>query len=225
MSGWQALADEEGFVVVRPNGFGTLRSWNGGDGCCGAAQSQNLDDVGLMKAIVAELNGTLCIDPRRVYASGLRNGGALSHRIACEAADVFAAVAAVSHPLDFKPYTKCQPSRPIAVIQSDGLDDIIVPYSGGFTTPPVRETARPTRRPPSLRQRPALHPERGQRDGHPHRRGGDTRRLQGVAVAARRRDAGTERWPPVQANPTSRSVDAHLPDDARMMRCFSLVTP
>jgi len=133
VSGWDDLAEAEGFIVVRPNGAGN--SWNAGDFCCGSAQSQELDDVGLMKVIVAQVSTDACIDPRRVYATGISNGGAMSHRLACEAADVFAAVAPVSYPIDFDPFAKCQPSRPIAVMHLHGLNDLIVPYDGGLTAP------------------------------------------------------------------------------------------
>ena len=140
ISGWAELAETEGFVVVRPNGFGGLRSWNSGDYCCGQAQSQNLDDVGLMRAIVDEVTAQLCIDPKRIHVSGLSNGGAMSHRLACEAADVFASAAPVSYPLGFNPFDKCQPSRPIAVMHSHGTSDFIVPYNGGFTSPSTPES-------------------------------------------------------------------------------------
>lgn len=131
ISGWNALAEAEGFVVVRPDGY--FNSWNGGGFCCGTAQSLDLDDVGLMRAIVEEVSSQLCIDPKRVYASGLSNGGALSHRLACEAADLFAAVAPVAYPLDFAPFSGCQPSRPIAVMHSHGIFDTVVPYYGNLT--------------------------------------------------------------------------------------------
>lgn len=141
VSGFQAKAEDEGFVVVRPNGYGLLsRSWNGGDFCCGAAQDEGLDDVGLMKAIVQEVSAQVCVDPKRIYATGISNGGALSHRIACEAADVFAAVAPVSYPLDFDPFDQCQPSRPIAVIHQHGTNDLLVPYGGGLTSPPTPDS-------------------------------------------------------------------------------------
>jgi polyhydroxybutyrate depolymerase len=129
VSGFKDKAEGEGFVVVRPDGH--MASWNGGDHCCGAAQSQGLDDVGLMKAIAAEVQTLACIDPRRIYATGISNGGALSHRIACEAADVFAAVAPVAYPLGFDPFDKCKPSRPIGVLHAHGTGDLIVPYNGG----------------------------------------------------------------------------------------------
>ena len=135
ISGFSELAEQEGFIVVRPNGFGALRSWNAGDFCCGLAQDQDLDDVGLMRAIVDEVSAIACVDPRRIYATGLSNGGAMSHRLACEAADVFAAVAPVSYPLDLDPFTDCQPSRAIAVMHSHGRSDTIVPYDGSAFQP------------------------------------------------------------------------------------------
>ena len=135
ISGWAELAETEGFVVVRPNGFGGLRSWNSGDYCCGQAQSQGLDDVGLMRGIVDEVAAQVCIDPKRIFVTGLSNGGAMSHRLACEAADVFAAAAPVAYPLGFDPFDKCQPSRPVAVMHSHGTNDFVVPYDGGFTAP------------------------------------------------------------------------------------------
>jgi polyhydroxybutyrate depolymerase len=132
ISGWQALAEANGFAVVRPNGFGAIRSWNGGDTCCGTALSQNLDDVGLMKAILAEVKSQLCVDDKHVYASGLSNGGAMSHRLACDAPDVFAAVAPVSYPIAYLPISKCQPSQPVGVMHSHGTGDLTVNYNGGL---------------------------------------------------------------------------------------------
>lgn len=131
ISRWNDLAEAEGFVVVRPQGYFT--SWNAGGYCCGTAKTLDLDDVGLMRAIAAEVSSQLCIDEKRIYASGLSNGGAMSHRLACEAADLFAAVAPVSYPLDYAPFSDCQPSRPIAVMHSHGIFDSLVPYYGNLT--------------------------------------------------------------------------------------------
>jgi polyhydroxybutyrate depolymerase len=132
ISGWQAVAEANGFAVVRPEGSGSFQSWNGGDTCCGQALAQGVDDVGFMKALVAELSTELCVDEKRVYASGLSNGGAMSHRLACDAADVFAAVAPVAYPIAYLPISKCSPSRPIAVMHSHGTNDGTVPYEGDF---------------------------------------------------------------------------------------------
>lgn len=133
ISGFIQKSEEEGFVVIHPQGF--QNSWNAGDICCGEALNQNIDDVGFAIAIVNEVSDFLNIDRARVYATGISNGGAMSHFLACEAADVFAAVAPVSFPLAVSPFSDCQPSRPIAVIHFHGLRDLVVPYNGFGSIP------------------------------------------------------------------------------------------
>jgi len=132
MSGFNQVADQHGFIVVYPNGTSRLSSdilltWNGGD-CCGYAQQKNVDDVGFVRAIVTELQAQAAIDTRRIYATGVSNGGILSQRLACEAADIFAAVAPVAGTLNFSP---CNPSKPISVIEFHGTADQHIPYNGG----------------------------------------------------------------------------------------------
>lgn len=126
LSGWTAKSDEVGFVLVHPQGLGN--SWNGGDLCCGSSQSSGVDDEGFMRAIVTTMSAKACIDPKRVYATGLSNGGAMSHLLACRAADVFAATAPVSMGNGTRP---CEPSRPISVILFRGTTDTLVSYNGG----------------------------------------------------------------------------------------------
>jgi polyhydroxybutyrate depolymerase len=133
MSGFNQVADQNGFLLVYPNGTGRLSddkllTWNGGD-CCGFAQQKNVDDVGFVRAIVADLQSLAKIDAKRIYASGMSNGGILSQRLACEAADIFAAIAPVAGTLNFSP---CNPSQPISVIEFHGTSDQHIPYDGGF---------------------------------------------------------------------------------------------
>jgi polyhydroxybutyrate depolymerase len=123
-SGMNPLADEEGFIVVYPDGV--MNSWNAG-ACCGGAMQMQVDDVGFVRALVARLQGELCVDARRVYATGMSNGGFMSHRLACEAADLVAAVAPVScvNGMD-----TCAPSRPVPVLMFNGTLDPLVSYEG-----------------------------------------------------------------------------------------------
>jgi poly(3-hydroxybutyrate) depolymerase len=133
LSGFQQLADATGFIVAYPEGYegtGTQRSWNAGT-CCPPATTDNIDDVGFARAVVADIESQANIDPLRVYATGLSNGGGMSHRLACEAADLFAAVSPVACPLLLDPFTLCQPVRPISVLHVAGLTDEVVPYNGG----------------------------------------------------------------------------------------------
>ncbi len=133
MSGFNGVADRNGFAVVYPNGTGRLSddillTWNGGT-CCGYAQEKNVDDVGFVRAIVTDLQSRMPVDPKRIFATGMSNGGILSHRLGCEAADLLAAIAPVSGTLNFTP---CNPSRTISVIEFHGTADEHIPYDGGF---------------------------------------------------------------------------------------------
>jgi len=121
-SAMDADSDSEGFVVAYP--AGVQNSWNAGT-CCGEAARTNVDDVGFARAVVADLKQKLCIDPRRVYATGMSNGGFMSHRLACEAADLFAAIGPVAGALGV---SNCQPSRPVPVIHFHGTEDGLVDY-------------------------------------------------------------------------------------------------
>lgn len=85
-----AKSDQAGFILVMPNGYSN--SWNAGT-CCGDAAAQKLDEIAFVRAIFAEISTHLNLDLSRVYATGLSNGGYMSYRLACEASDLFVAVA------------------------------------------------------------------------------------------------------------------------------------
>jgi polyhydroxybutyrate depolymerase len=118
--GFVDKSNEAGFILVIPTGYNN--SWNGA-GCCGNA---NLDDTALFKAILTDVSTHLNVDARRVFATGLSNGGYMSYRLACEAADVFTAVAPGSGGLRG---IACTPARPISVLDIHGTTDNLVPYS------------------------------------------------------------------------------------------------
>ena len=132
MSNFNEVADQHGFVVVYPNGTGRLSdqrllTWNAGN-CCAYAQANNVDDVGFVRAIMADVQSLVNIDAKRVYAAGMSNGAMLTHRLGCEAADIFAAIAPVAGTLNF---AECHPAQPISVIEFHGTADRNVPYDGG----------------------------------------------------------------------------------------------
>lgn len=125
------VAASAGFVVVSPDGTaGTngIRTWNAG-GCCGASAANNVDDVGFISALLDHLESSLCIDRRRVFASGMSNGAMLSHRLACDLGDRVAAVAPVSG-TDMT--SSCAPARPVPIHEVHGTLDANVPFDGGM---------------------------------------------------------------------------------------------
>ncbi|MDH3653476.1 MAG: hypothetical protein OEN21_04355 [Myxococcales bacterium] len=126
-SSMDVTADARGFVVAYPNGLD--QSWNAGL-CCGRSATLDVDDVGFTRAVIEDISSRACIDPSRVYATGMSNGGFFSHRLACEAADVIAAVAPVAGVLGIEEEA-CNPARPIPIIHLHGTGDMLVPYDGG----------------------------------------------------------------------------------------------
>jgi len=131
MTGFSAKADKEGFVVVYPNGTGRLTNrlltWNSGN-CCGYALDHEIDDVKFIGALVDRLIRDRHIDPHRVYATGMSNGGMMAYRLGCELSDKIAAIAPVSGALNLE---NCQSSSPVSVIVFHGTLDEHVLYNGG----------------------------------------------------------------------------------------------
>ena len=128
--GFMTKADEEGFIVAYPEGYGTagLESWNAGKACCGSAVDKDLDDVQLGRDIVALLASKCSIDMKRVYAHGHSNGGGMAHRLGREASDVFAAISPKSMPVLVPDSI---PGRAVPVIHFHGTADSTISYSGG----------------------------------------------------------------------------------------------
>jgi polyhydroxybutyrate depolymerase len=117
------LADQEGFVVAYPDALD--RNWNDSRGVATA------DDVGFTRALIADVSRAHSIDPHRVYATGISNGGFFSNRLACDAADRIAAIASVAATMPEPLVAECKPSRPISVLYIQGTDDPLVPLNGG----------------------------------------------------------------------------------------------
>ncbi|MCZ2099349.1 MAG: hypothetical protein LC121_24435 [Anaerolineae bacterium] len=143
-SGWDAIAERENFIVVYPAGTGSPGRWNAGQReipgvrerargliqqfLGGFFETVQADDVDFIRDLIAELQAFYCIDPMRIYVNGMSNGGGMTNRLACEAADVFAAAGMVAGA--YTDFGGCDPSRPIPVIAFHGVKDPIVPYDG-----------------------------------------------------------------------------------------------
>lgn len=150
-SGLTPPANARGFVVAYPNGSGRRSgakrlTWNSGGRCCGYAADQGVDDVGFLRALIADVSTRYRTDPRRVYLTGMSNGAMLAYRMACEAADLVTGIAPVAGAL----HVPCNPPRPVAVIAFHGTADQNVTYDGSpgrrrldrdrEADPPVAET-------------------------------------------------------------------------------------
>ncbi len=120
-TGLETFAGEESFVVLTPQGVGEIPYWNV------LEQDGLVDDVALMSDLIDATEAALCIDERRVYATGLSMGAFMSSLLGCRLSERVAAIAPVAG-LRFP--DDCDASRPVPVIAFHGVDDEIVTYDG-----------------------------------------------------------------------------------------------
>ncbi len=104
-----------------------MLTFNGGN-CCGYAMNNNIDDVEFTRQLLDDLAKSANIDPKRVFATGMSNGGIMSYLLASELSDRIAAIAPVGGPMGT---ATCNPKRPVSVIHFHGTNDENAPFKGG----------------------------------------------------------------------------------------------
>ncbi len=124
---WNKVADENGFIVVYPAGLGAgLKTWF----MTGAGTPSSMPDVRFISELIDALQATYNIDPTRIYANGMSNGGGMAFVLSCTLSDRIAAIGAVAAAQSL-PWTWCTDSSPVPMIAFHGTRDRIVPYGGG----------------------------------------------------------------------------------------------
>jgi polyhydroxybutyrate depolymerase len=124
------LADRDSFIVVYPDGV--EKHWNDGRSIQNwRAHKDKIDDVGFLSLLISDISVKWKVDPSRIYATGISNGGLMTYRLACELTDKIAGIASVSASLSVDLYPVCSPKRPVSVMVINGTDDPLVPYDGG----------------------------------------------------------------------------------------------
>jgi polyhydroxybutyrate depolymerase len=126
LTNYNRVADQLGLVVAYPDGID--QPWADGRGAS-AADRRGVDDVGFLMALVDRLAHDYGVAPGRVFATGISAGAFMATRLACDRADVIAAIAPVAGTLGTG--VPCAPSRPVAVLASHGTADPVVPFYGG----------------------------------------------------------------------------------------------
>jgi len=127
-SNFDAFAQAHGLVVMYPQGI--EKRWN--DGRVFGHESV-ADDIGFIKAMLAEVAAQGLIDPKRVYAAGISNGGFMAQHMACVMPDALAGIAVVAATQAAD--TACPSPRPMPVIFFHGTADKFVPFNGGPIAP------------------------------------------------------------------------------------------
>lgn len=139
------ILDREGFLYAYPDGTTNSAGkqfWNATELCCDF-ENTAVDDVAYIAAVIADMKAHYNVDPGRVYLIGHSNGGFMSHRFACDRADLVAGIVSLAG-ATWKDPGRCQPKEPVAVLQVHGDQDDAVPYGGamrgGLMLPSAEET-------------------------------------------------------------------------------------
>jgi len=135
-----ALAGSRGYAVAFPDGTGSrpvrgIRTWNGGGGnelqcTSGPACKARINDLAYFDDLLVEIERAIPIDDRRIYVTGISNGGAMAHRLGCERSDVIAGLVGVAGANEFADDGgTCTVSVPVRQIH--GTADPCWQYDGG----------------------------------------------------------------------------------------------
>jgi polyhydroxybutyrate depolymerase len=130
-TGYNELADRQGFIAVYPNGVDA--QWNDGRGKTFRKASDNtdIDDVGFIADLIERISRDYKGDSSRVYVTGLSNGGMMTLRLGCEISDKLATIAPVIANIPENIIETCKPESPLPVLLMNGTDDPLVPWNGG----------------------------------------------------------------------------------------------
>ena len=117
-SQWNRVADREGFIVVYPSGLDGdgPRHWEA------TPNGEPSRDVAFIGDLIDSLGRTYNIDPARIYANGLSNGGGMSFVLSCTLSDRIAAVGLVAS-AQLLPWSSCADDRPVPMINFHGTAD------------------------------------------------------------------------------------------------------
>lgn len=124
--------DRRGWMLVLPQGTKDRDGqpfWNATEACCDRFGA-GVDDLAYLDRVFEDLARRYAIDPRRVFALGMSNGGFFAHRLACDRSARFTAVASLAG-TGFLDPARCAPARPVGVLQVHGDADDVVLYRGG----------------------------------------------------------------------------------------------
>jgi polyhydroxybutyrate depolymerase len=129
-SGFSELSDKEGFIVCYPDGV--QRNWFDGRVVDDSkAHRDKIDDAGFIDALIDVIAKKRPIDQKRIYATGISNGGFFSHYLGAKLSKRFAAIAPVVGGMAPIVAVDFKPEQPVSVLILQGTKDPMVPFDGG----------------------------------------------------------------------------------------------
>jgi polyhydroxybutyrate depolymerase len=97
----------------------------------GRAPPAGTDDAAFLLALVDRFVASGVADPKRIYVTGISNGGAMTMSLACRHGERFAAAASVIMSLTPGMAAACMPAPRLPMLLMNGTADPLIPYDGG----------------------------------------------------------------------------------------------
>ena len=129
LTGFDAIADREGFLVAYPDG--NQRVWNANPANPSSIFGKPADEVAFVGQLIDFLIAEYGADADRVYVAGASSGGLMTHRVAAELTDRLAAGASAMITLPKAFPEALSPSRPLPFLMVHGKADPFFPWDGG----------------------------------------------------------------------------------------------
>tara|TARA_B100000676_G_C17884719_1_gene735821 strand:+ start:67 stop:975 length:909 start_codon:yes stop_codon:yes gene_type:complete len=129
-SGINQVADKEGFLVAYPQGTKDSRDNNFFNVGYEFHSDSKVNDVNFIREIVLNLTKDYKLNSKRVFATGMSNGGDMSYLLACTSSDLFTAVAPVAGVMMKDTLENCNPEKKIPIFEIHGTKDSISKFEG-----------------------------------------------------------------------------------------------
>ena len=128
-SGMNEIAAEHGFAVCYPQGTTDQSGYNFWNVGYSFHQNQMVDDVAFLSSLADYLQNEYGFDSQSIFSTGMSNGGDMSYMLACQASDVFRAIAPVAGCMMEEIYNTCETS-PVPVLEIHGTNDNVTLWDG-----------------------------------------------------------------------------------------------
>jgi len=128
-SGMNEVASENGFAVCYPQGLSDQSGYNFWNVGYAFHQNQTVDDVSFLSSLATYLQNEYSLDSQNTFSTGMSNGGDMSYMLACQANDVFRAIAPVAGCMMEEIYNTCD-SSPVPVLEIHGTNDSVTLWNG-----------------------------------------------------------------------------------------------
>ena len=139
-------ADMNGYLVAYPNGTRISKvltpdpiaknaqyGWNAGM-CCGLPVTKHINDVGFLLKVISDIAAKTPVDLRRVYMTGISNGGMMAYAMAAEASGHIAAISSVSGQVEIP---VIHPTRAVPTMEFHSVNDPIAKFDGTPSANPL----------------------------------------------------------------------------------------